>query len=277
MSWDLGNVKVALLQTAPKRNAPAENLKETLDRLQQASARGAELAVIPECGISGYAINSRDDAFRLAEAIPGPITDAFQRHAAETGCHIVSGLLERDGDRLFNTAAIVGPHGVIGKHRKAHLVPVGADAFVTRGDDLAVHDVLGVKLGLLICYEVRFPEISRVLALKGAQALIVVANWPAGAEVNPKIMVPARAAENSVHVLAANRAGREGDFSFIGRSCIYAPDGACVVAAQQGETTLFAEIEIGNGLGKREVSDSNYAVELRDHRRPDLYQDIAKR
>ncbi|MCL4765009.1 MAG: carbon-nitrogen hydrolase family protein [Hyphomicrobiaceae bacterium] len=269
-------MKIALLQTAPKKDAPGRNLEDALNGLREASARGAQLVVLPECAISGYAISSRDDAFRLAETIPGPSTAEVHRHAAATGCHVVSGLLERDGDRLFNTAVIVGPHGVIGRHRKAHIVPVGADAFVARGDDLAVHDVLGVKIGLMICYEVRFPEIARVLALKGAQVIVVAANWPAGADVNPVVMVPARAAENSVHVLAANRTGQEGELSFIGRSCAYAPNGSCIVSAQQEEKVLFADIEIGHGLGKREVRDSNYVVDLRGHRRPELYQEIGK-
>lgn len=269
-------MKIALLQTAPKQNAPGANLKDALEKLLQVSARGVQLAVIPECGISGYAIPSREDAVRLAETIPGPSTDAFQRHAAATGCHVVSGLLERIGDDLFNTAVIVGPQGVLGKHRKAHLVRVGADAFVKHGAELSVHEVLGVKLGLLICYEIRFPEVARVLALKGAQALVVAANWPAGAEVNPTIMAPARAAENSVHLLAANRTGREGDFSFIGRSCVYAPDGSCLVSAQQEEENLIADIEFGQGLGPREVVASDYLVDLRRHRRPDLYEDIAR-
>lgn len=269
-------MKIALIQTAPKKDAPAQNLDDALRRLADASARGAQLAVLPECAISGYAISSREDALRLAETISGRSTEAFQRHAETTGCHIVSGLLEREGDRLYNTAVIVGPRGVIGRHRKAHIAPVGADAFVAHGEDLAIHEVLGIKFGLQICYEVRFPEISRVLALKGVQVIVVVANWPAGAEVNPSIMVPARAAENAVHVLAANRTGWEGDLSFIGRSCAYAPNGACIVSAQHEETTLFADIDVGAGLGKREVRDSNYVVDLRGHRRPELYQEIGK-
>lgn len=269
-------MKVALLQIAPKKDASDRNLEDALKRLEQASVRGARLAILPECAISGYAISRRDDAIRLAETIPGSSTAAFQRHAAATGCHVVAGLLERDGDRLFNTAVIVGSQGVMGKHRKAHIAPVGADAFVAHGNDLTVYDVLGVKIGLQICYEVRFPEISRVLALKGAQLLVVVANWPAGAEVNPGVMVPARAAENSVHVLAANRTGQEGEFSFIGRSCAYAPDGGCIVSAQQEETILIVDIEVGHGLGKREVRDSKYVVDLRGHRRPELYQEIGK-
>jgi predicted amidohydrolase len=267
-------MRVAAIQIAPLQSAPDHNLQTALRALREAEARGVTFAVLPECAISGYAIPSRDEAERLAEPIPGPSTAALTDHCRATGMHVACGLLERDGERLYNAAVLIGPGGLMGKHRKGHLVPIGADAFVAHGEDLPVFEVPGARIGMLICYEVRFPEISRVLALKGAQMLVIVANWPAGALVNPTIMVPARAAENNVHVVAANRAGREGDFSFIGRSCIHGPDGACLAAASESPEMLIADLAIGIGLGRRDVMASNYVVDLRAHRRPDLYGDL---
>ncbi len=267
-------MRIAAIQTAPLQSAPDQNLQGALRELREAEARGVGFAVLPECAISGYAVQSRADAERLAEPIPGPSTAAFTEHCRATGMHVACGLFERVGERLYNTAVLIGPSGVIGKHRKGHLVPIGADAFVAQGEDLAVFDIPEARVGLLICYEVRFPEISCVLALKGAQILVIVANWPAGAMVNPTVMVPARAAENNVHVVAANRAGREGEFSFIGRSCIHGPDGACLAAAGEDPEMLIVDLAVGAGLGRREVTASNYVVDLRGHRRPDLYGDL---
>lgn len=264
-------IKVAVLQTAPKQNAPDENRENALRALARASEAGARLAALPECAVSGYSIESSADAARLAEPIAGLTTQAIARHCAETGMHVAFGLLERDGDAIYNSAVLVGPQGVIGRHRKAHVVPIGADAFVTPGAEIAVFEALGFRIGMMICYEVRFPEVARVLALGGATLLIIVANWPAGADVNPDIMSPARAAENNVHVLAANRAGTEGSLSFIGKSAILAPSGRRIAEAGANEDMLLADIVIGGGLGKLDVADSGYAVDLLGHRRPDLY------
>jgi predicted amidohydrolase len=269
-------IKVAVLQTAPKKGAPDENRSRALEALQRASEAGARLIALPECAISGYAISTTREAIELAEPLAGPTTEAIVRHCASTGTHVAFGLLERDGEFLFNSAILVGPNGVIGRHRKAHIAPVGADRFVTPGASIDVFEALGIRIGMLICYEVRFPEICRVMALKGAQLLIVAANWPAGAHVNPDIMTPARAAENNVHILAANRCGTEGPLSFIGKSAILAPTGSRIASAGDSEEMISATIEVGSGLGELSVADSGYAVDLRKHRRPELYQDLAR-
>jgi 5-aminopentanamidase len=273
---DHRQITVAVLQTAPKKGVPNENRSRALEALQRASAVGASLIALPECAISGYAISTAREALDLSEPLAGPTTEAFQRHCTATGAHVAFGLLERDGDTLFNSAVLVGPDGVIGRHRKAHIVPVGADQFVTVGADIDVFEALGIRIGMLICYEVRFPEICRVMALKGAQLLVVTANWPAGAHVNPDIMTPARAAENNVHVLAANRCGTEGSLSFIGKSAILAPNGSRIAHAGDGEEMIYTTIEVGSGLGELSVTDSGYAVDLRRHRRPELYQYLTR-
>jgi predicted amidohydrolase len=228
--------------------------------------------VLPECALSAYAFESADDAFAAADTIPGESSEALSRACAATGCAAVCGLLEREEDRLYNTAVVVGPDGLVGRHRKAHVVRLAADRFVSLGDRLEVFSAVGVRIGVLICYEVRFPETARVLALRGANILALPTNWPRGAEVNPGIMVPARAAENNLYVLAANRTGSEGSLSFIGRSAIRGPDGSVLAQAGSEEAVLYAEIRPETaGLRTVDVATSRYTVNLRGDRRPDLY------
>lgn len=267
-------MKIALLQTAPLQADPAANRERALILLQQAADGGADLAVLPECAISGYAIGSRHDALRLAEAIPGPSTGMFEEHCARTGTYLACGLLERAGETIHNTAVLIGPRGLIGTHRKTSVADVAADAFVTPGGAIRAFDMGGVTVGLVICYELRFPEVARALALQGAQILINVTNWPAGADVVPEILVPCRAVENHVHLLACDRAGEEGDLSFIGRSAVHGPDGGVIARAGAGEEVLFAEIMPGRGLDVASQAKGGYVLELLKHRRPELYHDL---
>lgn len=270
-------MKVAVVQTAPRQARPDENRADLLSWLGKAAGEGARLVVFPECAVSGYAIDSFADASRLAEPVPGPTTAAIAAICAEAGCYVACGLLEKVDGRLYNTALLIGPEGVIGRHRKAHIAPVAADRFVTPGDSIETFEAAGCAVGMSICYEVRFPELYRAQALRGAQLLVVCANWPAGAHVNPDILAPARAAENNLYLLAANRTGPEGALSFLGRSTIIGPDGRRIAQANTEPGMLLASIEPTGGLGTLSVSESGYNVDLRGHRRPDLYHELVER
>ncbi|MEZ5843896.1 MAG: carbon-nitrogen hydrolase family protein [Hyphomicrobiaceae bacterium] len=267
-------MKVAVIQVAPAQGQTAQNREELLARIRSVAGLGAEIIACPECAVSGYAISSESEARERAEPVPGPSTRAIEEICSSTGCHVVCGLLEIDQERLYNTAVLIGPEGVVGRHRKAHIVRVAADAFVALGNEVAVFEARGIKVGMSICYEVRFPELARTQALLGARLLVVAANWPAGADVNPSLMAPARAAENNLYVLAANRTGVEGSLSFLGRSAIFGPDGKPLVSAGIEECTLMADIELTMGLGPVGVAASGYDVDLKGHRRPELYAPI---
>ena len=270
-------VRVAVIQTQPRRAEIDRNRRDALSKIEEAMADGCRLIALPECAISGYAIDDPTEAMRLAEPLDGPSVTAVARLCARSGASVVFGLLERSGDRLFNSAVLVGPAGLVGVHRKGHIVRVAADAHVEHGSEINVFEAGGIRIGMMICYEVRFPEVARVMALAGAQLIVVVANWPAGADVNPDILSPARAAENNVHLLAANRCGTAGALSFIGKSTIHLPDGTRAARAGTGEETLVADLVAGPGLATRDVRESRYAVDLRGHRRPELYSAITNR
>ena len=261
-----------VVQMDPVLGDRAGNLARVVEHLRAAAKAGSHLAVFPECALSGYAFETAAEAHAAADTVPGDSSEALGRACAETGCAAVCGLLEREGERLYNTAVVVGPAGLVGRHRKAHVVRVAADTFVTLGDRLDVFEVAGARVGVLICYEVRFPEAARALALRGANVLALPTNWPRGAEVNPTIMVPARAAENNLYILAANRSGSERALSYIGQSAIRGPDGSVLAQAGPDEAVLQAEIRPETaGLRAVDVALSKYAVTLRGDRRPDLY------
>src|SRR3954453_2316261 len=142
-------MRVAVAQMEPKLAEREPNLDACLARLEEAAADGAELTVFPECAIPGYMFDSAEEALPYAEEIPGPSTEAFEREGARLGVHAVCGLIERDGDTIFNAAILVGPDGLIGSYRKTHLPFLGVDRYVTPGEDLKVFDTALGRVGVI--------------------------------------------------------------------------------------------------------------------------------
>ena len=150
------------------------------------------------------------------------------RPASGISAICIFGLLERDGARLFNACVLAGPEGVVGSYRKVHLPFLGIDMFVDPGDrPFAVHDAGGLKVGMHICYDGSFPRRPASLTLLGADLLVLPTNWPTHSECAAEHMIPTRAMENTVYVMAVNRVGEESGFRFIGASSIVDPSGRC--------------------------------------------------
>ena len=205
---------------------PEANLQAMLAKLNETAAAGAKLTVFPECALSGYCFNSVEEAMPHAQTLPGPATERFASMCQELGVFAVFGLLEKEGDRLFNATALVGPSGLIGTYRKVHLPYLGIDMKTTYGDrPFTVFEIDGVKVGMLICYDAAFPEATRSLALLGADLIVLPTNWPPGAECVAEHTLNTRAMENAVFFMAVNRVGEERGFPFIGRSRICGPSG----------------------------------------------------
>src|SRR5438445_1064381 len=160
---------------------PAHNLAAIRAKLREAGRCGAKLVVFPECAIPGYCFTSKDEAWEVAESVPGQSTKALVAECRELGVWAIVGLLERDeaSGKLYNAAALVGPDGLVGSYRKAHLPCLGVDRFTDPGDrPFAVHDLGGLKVGMTICYDASFPEASRALMLLGADLIVLPTNWP---------------------------------------------------------------------------------------------------
>ena len=265
-------MRVAVAQTEPKLGEKERNLDVCLARLEEAVAAGAELLVLPECAIPGYMFDSPEEALPFAEEIPGPSTEALADACRRLDAHVVCGLLERDGDLLRNAAVLVGPDGLVGNYRKTHLPFLGVDRFTVPGDELPVYDTPLGRIGLEICYDLRFPEATRTLALRGADLVAHPTNFPMAAKVQTELITVARAAENRIFLLTANRVGKERSGEFCGWSQIVDPYGRRLAeAGETEEVLLVADIDIEQARDKDYVIPGEYELYLFGDRRPDLY------
>ncbi len=255
------------------------NLQAIDDRFREAVSNGARLVVFPECAITGYCFESRDEAMPFAQSVPGPATERVATYCNELNAFAIFGMLERDGDRIFNAAVLVGPGGVIGSYRKTHLPFLGVDQHVDDGDrPFAVHQAGDVSIGMNICYDSAFPEASRCLTLLGADLIALPTNWPPGAECVASHVLNTRAMENAVYFAAANRVGEERGFRFIGRSRICAPNGSTLAASDDdSETILYADIDPEISRNKRVVREvGRHAIDRLADRRPELYGPLSE-
>lgn len=272
-------VRVAAVQMQPALLDVQHNLARAADWARQASAQGARLVVFPELALSGYAI-SADEAQTVAQPIPGPVTDVLTRICVETDARVVIGLLERDPEgTLFNASVLIAPQGPQAVYRKTHLPLLGIDRYLAAGDALGPPiDTPAGRLGLLICYDLRFPEPIRVHALRRAQVVALSTAWPAAATLYPEFIARSRAAENRVFLIAANRVGEERGTHYLGRSLIVSPEGDVLAEAPPDrEHLLVAEIDPAHSDVKRLVFEpGEYELDLFGDRRPELYGPIAE-
>ncbi len=224
--------------------------------------------------MTGYNFASPDDAWAVAESRTGPSIQTIETQCRNLGVYCIAGTLTAEGDRLFNSAVMIGPGGSIGSYDKAHLPLCGADKFTAQGDTgFQVFDTPLGRIGMLICYDLRFPEAARALALRGADIIALPTNWPTGAETAPEFMVRARAFENRVFVIACNRVGVERGARYIGRSCIAAPSGQHLAdASTEAEEILYAEVDVAAARQKRLViAPGEFEMDFFGDRRPELY------
>ncbi len=267
-------MKIAGVQMDVRLADVQANLDVIIQRLKETRSAGATLTVFPECALTGYCYDSLLEARPFAEPIPGPSTSRLGAVCAELDAYAVVGMLEADGDRLFNAAALVGPQGVIGSYRKVHLPYLGIDRVATHGDrPFAVHEVAGVRVGMHICYDGAFPESVRVMTILGADLIVLPTNWPPGSECMAANGVNMRAMENVVYYMSVNRVGTERGFRFIGRSRIADPSGN-TLAQSTGEEQeiLYAEIDPAKARNKHIIRvHGKHEIDRLADRRPDMY------
>jgi predicted amidohydrolase len=268
-------LKVAAVQMEPRLLDKERNLERCLEFARAAAAEGAGLIVLPECALTGYVFHSLEEALPVCEAVPGPCTERIAGLCRDLDVHIVVGLLETDGSKHYNTAVLVGPGGIAGRYRKIHLPYLGIDRFLDHGDSApTVFDTAIGRIGIGICYDAMFPEHARVLALLGADILVLPTNWPQHRELIPEHIIPARAAENRIFIVAANRVGQERSARFIGHSVIVhcARGAALATGGPDEETILYAEIDPALAREKHVIiSPGEFEFDVRKDRRPDLY------
>lgn len=237
----------------------------------------ADLIVFPECALTGYCFNSLDEVRSVAEALSGASVKRLSDLSREEQISIAFGFIESDHDKLFNCAVLCEPDGKIHHYRKVHLPYLGADRFVDKGDDISVLETGFGKAGFIICYDLRFPEISRVVSLQGARIIIQPTNYPQGAEAQLDYLISARACENRVFLLSANRIGEERGTKFIGRSQVVDISGKVIAEMEKEEGILAVTVDLDRAEQKDIIFEpNNYEIYLYKHRRPDLYGTITE-
>ncbi|MEM8666627.1 MAG: carbon-nitrogen hydrolase family protein [Planctomycetota bacterium] len=276
---------LACVQTDIRFSDVASNLERALKWIDQAGRSGADLVVMPECMLSGYAYDSREQALPHALAIDDPTFGKIAEKAGQWNLHVTLGFLETGGDRLFNAAALIGSGGLVGHYRKVHLPHLGIDRFVDRGDfPYQVHEAVTktgetCRVGMAICYDCSFPEPMRVLALEGADVIALGTNWPVGASHTANVVPPARSMENHLYFVAANRIGEENGFAFCGCSSICGPDGVILAkTGSDGEIMLLADINLDLARNKRieRAPGGAHVIHRFDDRQPDFYEKISE-
>jgi predicted amidohydrolase len=207
-----------------------------------AAAAKAGLLIFPEMFLTGY--NIGDAVFSLAEPADGPSTAAIERIARDSGVSVLYGYPERSGQRIFNSARLVHPvRGATANYRKTHLYGHKEKRLFAPGDALMLAELDGLKVGILICYDVEFPEAVRALALAGAELIAVPTALIEPFDIVARMLVPARAFENQACIAYAGLCGREGSIGYCGLSCVVGPDGRDLARAGADPSLLFAEID----------------------------------
>lgn len=271
-------LKVAAIQFEPLLGQGERNRKKLIELVNKAFAQKAELIVTPEAGNSGYIHITRSEAFQNSEPIPeGPTVSALEDIAKERNGYIVSGILEKEGDLLYNSAVLVGPKGYIGKYRKNHLWD--PDKIFCEPGNLGfpIFQLPFGRLAICICYDAWFPEVARIYQLQGADLICDPTNWvvvpdvvTAENPVSPYVHM-AQAHMNNLFMICADRIGTERGVTFLGNSCICGPTGFIKGPASfDKEEILLAEVNLMDA--RRKVwTPYNHIVQ---DRRTDLYDEL---
>lgn len=261
-------MKVGFIQTDPEFGRREENVEKAVEML---SGVDADLVVLPELFNTGYQFRSKDEVFKLAEEVPDGYTAKRLLSAAlSLKKTIVAGMAEKAGEKVYNTAVLISPGKVAGLYRKAHLFWREKEVFTPGNSRYEVFEVMGVRLGMMICFDWIFPEAARALALKGADIICHPSNLVL--PYCPDAMVT-RSIENRVFSITANRVGREerieGEpLTFIGASQITSPDGTVLLRAEKsGPRAGVVEINPLEARDKK-ITPAN---DLFKDRRTDLF------
>ncbi len=238
------------------------NLEAAVQALRRVHAQGAQLAVLPEMWSSGYDYKRLS---RHAEQTPR-VVETLCRVAHELEMVVVGSLAEKEGEKIYNTAWVIDGAKVVAKYRKLHLFStMGEDRFLTAGDELPVVATRIGRLGIAICYDLRFPELFRKLALQGAEIICLPAEWPKPRQEHWRTLLRARAIENQFFVAAANCCGIQGKLDFFGMSLLLSARGEILAEGKEKATELLATFDFS------EMESYRQQIHCFQDRRPTIY------
>lgn len=264
-------MKIGFVQLAPVLGDVRATIRK-IDQLLHGHEIG-DILVLPELCNSGYTFISHEQAYETSEEIKNSIFIQFlEEKCSQLNVYLVSGFNERDRDVLYNSAVLIGPSGYIGRYRKFHLFMNEKDHFNPGNTGLPVYDIGLCKIGMLVCFDWIFPEVWRILALKGAEIICHPSNL-----VLPGLAqkaVPIHALTNRVYTVTANRIGTEGELSFTGLSTIANPTGDTLIQASQTEEEVgVTDVDITLARDKMITERNNLFAD----RRPEEYSLLVKK
>lgn len=239
-------MRVALLQLRIDDSEPASARVDRVVALVRAQA-GADLVVLPELWVPGaFAYRGYQAS---ATELPGAVIDEISLAARKINAHVLAGtVIERDGGELHNTAVLIGPAGdIVHTYRKVHLFGFdhGEATVLTAGDVVSTYPLPGfTTLGMTTCYDIRFPELYRLLLDHGAQLIVVPAGWPAARLDHWLLLLRARAVENQLFVIGCNQVGMQEGVELAGHSIVVDPWGRIIAEAGTGEEVLTVELDL---------------------------------
>ena len=256
------NLKVAAIQFKITLGDINRNLAKVEAALERAAKQDVKLAVLPEMWSSGY------DYKRLAKhAAETPrVIEVICRLSAEYNMVVIGSLPEKDEGKIYNTAYVVDQGVLVDSYRKLHMFStMGEDRFLSPGDRSLVVSTSVGRLGVAICYDLRFPELFRKLALEGAEIVCLPAEWPKPRQEHWRTLLRARAMENQLFLIATNCCGVQGKLDFFGMSLLLSARGEVLAEGGETDTELIATFEA------QEMIDYRAQIRCYDDRRPEIY------
>ncbi len=261
-------MRVGVVQMDCEVGSIVPNVKKIEEYITRSADAGCDLVVFPEMSDTGYLMTSIVETASTWDTGPMEII----REAARTrSIHVIAGLSERTEDGVYNAIASVDQAGsIVAKYRKTHLItaePMFEHHHLGSGDQLVVSSAVGASVGFMTCYDVRFPEIARNLTLAGAQIIVCPAAFPLLRLGHWKVLTEARAIENQLFLVAANRIGTDGPgLVFAGCSRIVDPYGTVIAAASEIDESLIVE-----DIDLTRITTTRGRMRIMQDRRPDLY------
>lgn len=258
-------MKIALVQMDIALGDLLTNQAKAKTMVEDACRQGARLVVLPELWNTGYQLK---DIRSLAAQDKGSSLELLKDLAREFSAEIVAGsIAEAAGDRVYNTAYVIGPDGnVRAKYRKIHLIGLMAeDRYLSPGQQQCLFESVAGPAGVIICYDLRFTELPRAMALKGCRTLFVPAEWPSIRGKHWVTLNTARAIENQLYVIAVNRVGKDLDNEFYGHSLVIDPWGEVVVEGSEQEEVIVVDVDFAVG------EEIRSRIPVFTDRRPECY------
>ncbi|ARU63485.1 carbon-nitrogen hydrolase [Tumebacillus avium] len=259
-------VRIALLQMDIALGQPQANFAKAAEWIEKAAAHGTDLIVLPEMWNTAYSLQNIRD---IADQNGAKTREVIGGLAAKHGVNILAGsVADVRGGEVFNTTYLFDRTGaVVGDYSKIHLFRLmDEEKYLQGGDEVGRFSLDGVEIGSMICYDLRFPELSRTLSLSGAQVVFIPAEWPHPRLNHWRHLQIARAIENQMFVVSCNRVGRAGDTEFFGHSMVIDPWGEILLEADEAEGIHHVTIDLGI------VPEIRSRIPIFEDRRPELYK-----